>query len=132
MKLIRFGEAGKEAPGIIINGRYYDLSDLGEDYNEKFFETGGLKRIEKYLSDKSRQLKEVSAGIRLGPPIERPSKIVCIGLNYADHAKETNAVPPTEPVIFLKSTTAITGPNDPIILPKNSTKTDWEVELAVI
>ena len=132
MKLIRFGDAGSEKPGLLIDDRYYDLSDFGEDYNEQFFETGGLSRLQHYVKTNQAQLKELNKETRLGPPVNRPSKIVCIGLNYADHAKETNATAPQEPVIFLKSTTAITGPNDPIVIPKNSSKTDWEVELAVV
>ena len=132
MKLIRFGDAGSEKPGLLIDDRYYDLSDFGEDYNEQFFETGGLSRLQHYVKTNQAQLKEINKETRLGPPVNRPSKIVCIGLNYADHAKETNATAPQEPVIFLKSTTAITGPNDPIVIPKNSSKTDWEVELAVV
>ncbi len=130
MKLFRFGEAGKEKPGVIINDKRYDTSAFGEDYNEQFFETDGLNRLADFI--KNNNLPEVSGDIRLGSPIGRPSKIVCIGLNYVDHAKETNAIPPPEPVIFMKSTTAIVGPNDDIIIPKNSVKTDWEVELAVV
>lgn len=130
MKLIRYGEAGKEKTGAIIDNKKYDTSAFGEDYGEHFFETDGLARLSKYLDDKA--LQELSADVRLGCPLARPSKIVCIGLNYVDHAKETNATPPAEPVIFMKSTTAITGPYDDIIIPKNSQKTDWEVELAVV
>jgi len=132
MKLIRFGEPGNEKPGILRDDRYYDLSDFGEDYDERFFETGGLSRLENYVAGKRNVLHELANGTRLGAPVARPSKIVCIGLNYVDHAKETGATAPSEPVIFLKSTTAITGPNDDIIIPRNSVKTDWEVELAVI
>jgi len=130
MKLIRFGEPGKEKTGVIIDDKRYDTSAFGEDYNEAFFETNGLIRLSAFLGDSIRT--EADKNERLGCPLARPSKIVCIGLNYVDHAKETNATPPAEPVIFLKSTTAITGPNDDIIIPKNSKKTDWEVELAVV
>jgi 2-keto-4-pentenoate hydratase/2-oxohepta-3-ene-1,7-dioic acid hydratase in catechol pathway len=130
MKLIRFGQAGKEKTGIIINDKRYDTSAFDEDYNEQFFETDGLNRLANFV--KNNDLPEVNDNVRLGSPIARPSKIVCIGLNYIDHAKETNATPPPEPVIFFKSTTAIVGPNDDIIIPKNSIKTDWEVELAVV
>lgn len=130
MKLIRFGEAGKEKTGVIINDKKYDTSAFGEDYGESFFENDGLTRLSYFLEDSL--LPEITEEVRLGCPLARPSKIVCIGLNYVDHAKETNATSPTEPVIFMKSTTAITGPNDPIIIPKNSVKTDWEVELAVV
>src|SRR6201995_5988816 len=118
MKLIRFGEAGKERTGILINDKRYDTSAFGEDYNEHFFEADGLKRLADFV--KSNKLQEISEQVRLGCPIGRPSKIVCIGLNYVDHAKETNATPPPEPVIFLKSTTAIVGPDDDIIIPQDS------------
>lgn len=129
MKLIRFGAPGKEKPGILKDDVYYDVSDFVKDYDEEFFAGDALKNLAK---------KDITAfpkaekGIRLGCPVAKPSKIVCIGLNYADHAKETNATPPAEPVIFLKSTTAIIGPNDDVIIPRNSVKTDWEVELAVV
>jgi 2-keto-4-pentenoate hydratase/2-oxohepta-3-ene-1,7-dioic acid hydratase in catechol pathway len=130
MKLIRFGEAGKEKPGVIINDIWFDVSEYIPDYDEKFFESDGLALLKTIISEKT--LKEISRDTRLGPPIARPSKIICIGLNYSDHAKETGAKLPEEPVIFMKSTTALTGPFDNIIIPKNSTKTDWEVELAVV
>jgi 2,4-didehydro-3-deoxy-L-rhamnonate hydrolase len=130
MKLIRFGEPGKEKTGVIINDKKYDTSAFGEDYGEIFFETDGLTRLSYFLEDN--MLQEIAEDVRLGSPLARPSKLICIGLNYADHAKETNATPPTEPVIFMKATTAIVGPNDDIIIPKNSKKTDWEVELAVV
>jgi 2-keto-4-pentenoate hydratase/2-oxohepta-3-ene-1,7-dioic acid hydratase in catechol pathway len=132
MKLIRFGELNKEQTGIAIGDKYYDTSAFGEDYNEHFFEQDGLNRLQIFLDDKQSSLPEVPAGTRLGSPVARPSKIVCIGLNYADHAKETGATPPVEPVIFLKSTTALVGPDDNIMVPKDSLKTDWEVELAVV
>lgn len=130
MKLIRFGEAGKEKTGVIINDKKYDTSAFGEDYGEAFFENDGLTRLSNFLEDSL--LPEITEDVRLGSPFARPSKIVCIGLNYVDHAKETNATPPTEPVIFMKSTTALVGPFDNIVIPKNSVKTDWEVELAIV
>ena len=130
MKLIRFGEAGKEKTGVIINNKRFDTSAFGEDYDERFFETNGLERLAEFINTSN--LLHVSDDTRLGCPIGRPSKIVCIGLNYSDHARETNATPPPEPVIFLKSTTAIVGPNDDIVIPKDSVKTDWEVELALV
>ena len=132
MKLIRYGEPGKEKPGVILDNEYYDVSALTEDYNEKFFEADGLNQLKKFVEENSNQLPAVSIATRLGSPVARPSKIICVGLNYADHAKETNATIPTEPIIFFKSTTALSGPNDDIIIPKNSVKTDWEVELAVV
>ncbi|MET1053677.1 MAG: fumarylacetoacetate hydrolase family protein [Pedobacter sp.] len=132
MKLIRWGEAGKEKTGVIINDVQYDTSAFGGDYNEEFFENNGLERLAEFVKANEGALIEVPAAARLGSPIARPSKIVCIGLNYANHAKETNAQIPAEPIIFMKSTTSLVGPNDPIIIPKNSVKTDWEVELAVV
>ena len=132
MKLIRFGKAGEEKPGIVIDDVYYDVSDFGEDYDENFFGTSGLNRLEKFLKENKNALPKIANNIRLASPVMRPSKIVCIGLNYADHAKETNATIPTEPVVFLKATSSLCGPFDDIIIPKNSEKTDWEVELAVV
>lgn len=131
MKLIRFGMAGNEKPGLIIEDTYVDVSGFVKDYNEEFFEQDGLKKL-KYFITTNPEFPTISKDIRLGSPVARPSKIVCIGLNYKDHAKETGAAIPAEPILFLKSTTALTGPNDPIIIPKNSQKTDWEVELAVV
>jgi len=132
MKLIRFGKEGEEKPGIVVDDLYYDVSLLGEDYDENFFGTGGLGRLEYLLKEKGHSFPKIESGVRLGSPVSRPSKIVCIGLNYADHAKETNAAVPTEPVIFLKATSSLCGPFDDIVIPKNSEKTDWEVELAVV
>jgi 2,4-diketo-3-deoxy-L-fuconate hydrolase len=132
MKLIRFGSVNREKPGILIGDEYFDASSFGEDYDEKFFETDGLNRLQKFIRDHQAELPRLSKDIRLGCPFGRPSKIICIGLNYADHAKETNAALPVEPIIFFKSTTAVAGPNDDVIIPKNSKKTDWEVELAVV
>ena len=132
MKLIRWGVSGKEKTGVIINEKWYDTSAFGEDYNEAFFENGGLERLKEFVNANESSLTELSSSERLGSPIARPSKIVCIGLNYADHAKETNAPMPPEPVIFMKSSTSMVGPFDDIIIPKNSVKTDWEVELAVV
>jgi 2,4-diketo-3-deoxy-L-fuconate hydrolase len=132
MKLIRFGKTGEEKPGLVINDVCYDASAFGEDYNENFFATDGLERLENFLKENQNSLPKIAADVRLGSPIARPSKIVCIGLNYADHAKETNAAIPTEPVIFLKATSSLCGPFDDIVIPKNSEKTDWEVELAVV
>ena len=132
MKLIRFGRLGKEKPGVVINEQMYDMSSLTEDYNENFFVSGGLKKLEALLKKGTEGLPQIPNGSRLGSPIARPSKIVCIGLNYADHARETNATIPSEPVIFLKATSSLCGPYDDIVIPKNSVKTDWEVELAII
>ncbi len=132
MKLIRFGEFGKEKTGVVINNTIFDTSAFGEDYNESFFENDGLNRLSAFVAANQDSLPVVDASVRIGSPVARPSKIVCIGLNYAKHAKETNAAIPKEPIIFFKSTTALVGPNDTIVIPKNSEKTDWEVELALV
>jgi len=131
MKLIRFGETGKEKPGVLINEKRYDVSSIVSDFNESFFEENGLEKLQKAL-ESNPALPEVDASVRLGSPVARPSKIICIGLNYVDHCKETNAPIPTEPIIFFKSTTSLCGPDDDVIIPKNSVKTDWEVELAFV
>src|ERR1700740_1265057 len=132
MKLIRHGELNKELTGIILDDEYFNTSAFGEDYNEHFFESNGLNRLQKFIEENKNSLPRLSKDVRLGSPVARPSKIICIGLNYADHAKETGATPPAEPVIFMKSTTAVIGPFDNIMIPKNSVKTDWEVELALV
>lgn len=130
MKLIRFGKQGNEKPGIYTNGKRYDVSGIVDDYNEVFFQSGGLKKLE---SDVQKQtFNEVPEKERWASPVSRPSKIICIGLNYADHALESNMELPSEPVIFFKSTTSLAGPYDDLVIPKNSIKTDWEVELAVV
>jgi 2,4-diketo-3-deoxy-L-fuconate hydrolase len=131
MKLIRFGEIGKEKPGVLIGEKRYDVSSIVNDFNESFFEENGLEKLQKAL-ESNPNLPEVDDSVRLGSPVARPSKIICIGLNYIDHCKETNAPIPTEPIIFFKSTTSLCGPDDDLIIPKNSEKTDWEVELAFI
>jgi 2,4-diketo-3-deoxy-L-fuconate hydrolase len=133
MKLIRFGKSGQEKPGIELpDGKRIDTSAFGEDYTEQFFTNNGIARLASWLKTNQSTCPAVDASERLGAPLARPSKIVCIGLNYIDHAKESNMAVPTEPVVFFKSTTAMCGPNDQLVIPRNSTKTDWEVELAVV
>lgn len=132
MKLIRFGEPGQEKPGVIINEKKYDVSAVFNDYDEEFFGSGGITKLKDYVNENHNKLVPVADDVRLGAPLARPSKIICVGLNYADHAKETGAPAPAEPILFFKSTTAIVGPNDDLVIPKGSKKTDWEVELAVI
>ena len=133
MKLIRFGAYEQEKPGVLLpDGTMIDVSAFGEDYNEKFFATDGLNRLADWLTTNAAASPVVEKGVRLGSCVARPSKIICIGLNYAKHAAESGAEPPKEPVIFFKSTTALCGPNDNVIIPRNSVKTDWEVELAVV
>lgn len=133
MKLIRYGEKDKERPGVLLpDGTCLDVSAFGSDYDEDFFGNNGLESLRDWLNQNSSSVLRVPAGVRLGPPICRPSKIVCIGLNYRDHAKETGAEIPREPVIFFKASTALVGANDPLVIPRNATKVDWEVELAFV
>lgn len=133
MKLIRFGNIGEEKPGIeTIDGRWLDISDFGEDFDERFFDTDGLKRLSDWLITNQRNCAEVDKDVRLGCPIVRPSKLICVGLNYALHAAESGMAAPEQPVLFMKATSSIVGPFDEIIIPKGSEKTDWEVELAVV
>jgi 2,4-diketo-3-deoxy-L-fuconate hydrolase len=130
MKLIRAGLPGKEKPAIIIDEKWYDVSSLVKDYDEDFFANDGISQLSKALSEN--KLPEIDKTTRLGCPVKKPSKVICIGLNYAKHAKETNAAVPKEPILFFKSTTSVSGPDDDIMIPKDSVKTDWEVELAVV
>ncbi|HET7746064.1 MAG TPA: fumarylacetoacetate hydrolase family protein [Vicinamibacteria bacterium] len=133
MKLIRFGEPGRERPGLLLpDGTRADVSGAFRDYDEAFFARDGLAELRAWLEGRREPLPRVEPGLRLGPPIARPSKIVCIGLNYRDHAAESGQEIPKEPVIFFKATTALCGPDDPLVLPRGSTKVDWEVELAVV
>lgn len=133
MKLLRFGEFENEKPAIeLSNGKRIDISAFGEDFNETFFASDGLYRLAKWLETEIAACPEIPANVRIGSCIARPSKIVCIGLNYAKHAAESGMAVPSEPVVFFKSTTALCGPNDNVVIPRNSEKTDWEVELAVI
>jgi 2,4-diketo-3-deoxy-L-fuconate hydrolase len=133
MKLIRFGEPGQEKPGVMLShDERVDVSAIGSDFNEDFFASDGVKELASWLQKNAASAPRVSPAVRLGAPIRRPSKIVCIGLNYRDHAVETKAQPPKEPVLFFKATTSLVGPNDPLMMPKDSSKVDWEVELAVI
>ena len=133
MKLIRHGAPGREKPGVLLaDGTRLDVSAFGSDYDEAFFANGGIENLSTWLRNNPSLATKISADVRLGPPVFRPSKIVCIGLNFRDHAQETGAKIPTEPVIFFKSTTALMGPNDDLMIPKNGTKVDWEVEFAII
>lgn len=132
MKLIRFGAQGREKIGVQIDGVNYDVSAFGGDYNEQFFAEDGVARLEEFVKANEGKLIEVPQGERIGAPFARPSKIVCIGLNYLDHAKETNAPIPAEPIIFMKSTTSLVGPYDEVMIPKDSLKTDWEVEFCIV
>lgn len=133
MKLIRFGEPSKEKPGLELDdGRRIDVSAFGHDYDEDFFGGDGLDRLAAWVEANASTAPDVPAATRLGAPLCRPSKIICIGLNFSDHAAETGAAQPSEPILFFKATSAITGPFDGLIIPRGSEKTDWEVELAVV
>jgi 2,4-diketo-3-deoxy-L-fuconate hydrolase len=131
MLLIRSGPPGLETPGVeLADGTRLDVSELTDDFNEGFFENGGIAALEEWLRQAEPPRLDPSA--RLGPPVARPSKIVCIGLNFRDHAAESGLELPPEPVIFFKSTTALAGPYDDVVIPKGAGKLDWEVELAVV
>lgn len=133
MKLVRFGDKGCEKPGVLNpQGKIIDVSQWFNDYNEAFFESGGLDELNKRISENAAQLLVIPSDVRLGSPVARPSKIVAIGLNYSDHAKESGMEPPPEPVVFFKASSALSGPNDDVEVPRGSTKTDWEVELAFV
>ncbi|MDB3984688.1 fumarylacetoacetate hydrolase family protein [Flavobacteriaceae bacterium] len=133
MKLIRFGEIGNEKPGVQLdNGDWIDVSAFGQDYNEAFFGGDGIEQLKKWVITSASQCPVVDPKTRLGAPLVRPSKIVCVGLNYAKHAAESGMDIPKEPVLFFKATSALVGPNDAIIIPKGSVKTDWEVELSIV
>lgn len=133
MKLIRCGAPGEEKPGILLDdGSRVDASALGVDYDEHFFASGGLASLRAWTAKNAATAPKVPASTRLGPPVRRPSKLVCIGLNFRDHAAESKMELPKEPVIFFKATTSLVGPNDPVMIPQNAEKLDWEVELAVV
>jgi 2,4-diketo-3-deoxy-L-fuconate hydrolase len=133
MKLFRYGEPGDEKPGLVNDkGEHCDASAFGEDYDEDFFAGERLHMLDSWARSNPDKCKKIGEGERFASPVFKPSKLICIGLNYSDHAKESNMTLPSEPVVFFKSTSAIVGPNDDLIIPKNSKKTDWEVELAVV
>ncbi|XOV91618.1 MAG: fumarylacetoacetate hydrolase family protein [Bacteroidota bacterium] len=129
MKLLRFGPEGAEKPGVLIDGKRKDCSDHFDDWNRDFFNNGGLSKLQK-MSEQD--LPTVPESERWGPCVARPGMIMCIGLNYSDHAAESGMAVPEKPIIFMKATNTLTGPNDEVPIPKNSQKTDWEVELAII
>jgi 2,4-didehydro-3-deoxy-L-rhamnonate hydrolase len=133
VKLIRFGPPGDEAPGVELDdGIRVDASSVVDDFDEQFFAGDGLRTLGHWVKEHARSAPQVARDERLGPPIGRPSKIICIGLNFRDHAAESGMALPAEPVIFFKSTTALTGPNDDVMMPRGAHKVDWEVELAVV
>ena len=133
MKLFRFGNVENEKAGVILsNGKKIDISAFGEDYNESFFASNGIERLQQWLESHGELCPEVTKNERIASCVARPSKIVCIGLNYAKHAAESKMAVPNEPVIFFKASSSLSGPYDDVVIPKNSIKTDWEVELAFV
>ncbi|MGJ8630598.1 MAG: fumarylacetoacetate hydrolase family protein [Glaciecola sp.] len=130
MKLIRFGQAGAEKPGIVdSNNVIRDVSDHVDDYDQAFFANNGVAMLQKLdLSS----LPEVAEDVRIAEPVSRIGKFICVGLNYADHAAESGMDVPSEPVLFMKATSSVVGPNDTVLLPPGSEKSDWEVELGVV
>jgi len=132
MKLIRFGEPGSEKPGVELpDGKRIDVSTYTEDFDRRFYRENGIDGLREWVEKNGDKAPAVN-GVRLGPPVSEPGKLICIGLNYEDHAREGGMELPKEPIIFFKATSSICGPNDDLIIPKNSQKTDWEVELAVV
>lgn len=131
MKLLRFGNQGSEKPGIFVNGKRKDLSAHFNDWDRAFFSSGGLQKLETLMQN-SLSLPDVDEESRWAAPISRPGKVLCIGLNYSDHARESGMAIPTEPILFQKAANTVVGPYDNILIPRNSQKTDWEVELAIV
>ena len=135
MKLLRIGPAGSEKPAALVGDHsYVDLSDVVDDFDERFFGASGLDRIRPVVAERTADLAAVRPidGQRVGAPIARPHQILCIGLNYSDHAAETGQAVPEEPILFTKSPNSLVGPNDDVRIPRRSTKPDWEVELGIV
>jgi 2,4-didehydro-3-deoxy-L-rhamnonate hydrolase len=132
MKLFRFGPVGQERPGVLLpDGARVDASGFAPDWNEAFFAGDGMRRLAGWIAAEGARSPRVPDGARLGSAVARPSKIVCIGLNYRDHARESGAALPKEPIVFLKASSALAGPEDDLTLPRGGEKTDWEVELVI-
>ena len=134
MKLLRFGDVGSEKPGLQLdNGTRIDASGFGMDWNHDFFaDPDNLEQLREWAGANAESAPVVSEDTRLGSAVARPGKLICIGLNFSDHAAEAGMPIPDEPIVFFKATSAIVGPNDNVIIPRNSQKTDWEVELAFV
>jgi 2-keto-4-pentenoate hydratase/2-oxohepta-3-ene-1,7-dioic acid hydratase in catechol pathway len=131
MKLLRFGNHQNEKPGVLLDGKRKDLSQHFRDWDRPFFRDGGLKQLENVLRNNT-YLPEVADDVRWASCISRPGKVLCIGLNYSDHAKESGMAIPTEPIVFQKGANTVVGPYDNILIPRGSEKTDWEVELGIV
>lgn len=132
MKLFRHGPVGQERPGVTLGGKHYDLPDFTEDFTSDFLATDGLERLRQHVAGHVGQLPLLPPGTRMGMPTVGVSKIVCVGFNYARHSQEAGMQLPKEPILFLKATTALCGPDDDIEIPSFSQATDWETELAVV
>ena len=133
MKLARYGKAGAEKPAVLLDDHTrLDVSGFTADFDEAFFGGDGLRSLADWVRQKGASAPRIDGAARVGAPLARPSKIVCIGLNFKDHAAESNMDLPKEPVMFFKATTAIVGPDDDLVIPKGASKVDWEVELAVV
>lgn len=131
MKLIRYGVKGKEKPGLYIDGERWDCSSFFKDWDHHFFNSDGLEKLAEVLSS-GKLNQKVPGEMRWAPPISRPGMILCVGLNYSDHALEAKMEKPTEPILFMKATNTLCGPYDDVPYPKGSTKMDWEVELGIV
>jgi 2-keto-4-pentenoate hydratase/2-oxohepta-3-ene-1,7-dioic acid hydratase in catechol pathway len=131
MKLLRFGPPDQEQPGVLIDGQRKDLSQYFSDWDRAFFRASGLAKLANILKEPSR-LPDVPDNARWGACVARPGKVLCIGLNYSDHAKESGMEIPAEPIVFQKGANTVVGPYDPILIPRGSEKTDWEVELGIV
>lgn len=131
MKLLRFGNPGAEKPGVLVDGKRFDLSAHFQDWDHAFFRNGGIEKLESILKSGT-SFPEIAGNIRWGSCIARPGKVLCIGLNYSDHARESGMEIPKEPILFQKAANTVVGPYDEILIPRGSTKTDWEVELGIV
>jgi 2-keto-4-pentenoate hydratase/2-oxohepta-3-ene-1,7-dioic acid hydratase in catechol pathway len=139
MKLVRLGAFGAERPAVLIDGdpradgRVVEVGDVFADFDEAFFASGGLAQLRSLVSERvAAGLLQPVAGRRIGAPIARPHQILCIGLNYSDHAAETGQPVPAEPILFNKAPNTLVGPDDDVRIPRESEKTDWEVELGIV
>ena len=134
MKLVRFGTPGEERPGLLTDeGKRIDLSQHFDDWNADFFRQGGLNKLADVLAERDLStFPSVEESVRYGAPIARPGKVICVGLNYSDHAAESGMEVPKEPILFMKAANTVVGPYDNLIIPRGSKKTDWEVELAIV
>lgn len=132
MKLCRVGEPGAERPAVLDGDQRFDVSAWGQDYDEKFFGSGGIDSLREWFRANRGNCPRVAADVRHAAAVCRPSKLICIGLNYRKHAEESGAELPSEPMFFFKATSAICGPYDDLVMPRGSRKSDWEVEMAVV